>query len=275
MKVVLFCGGLGARMRENADSLPKPMVTIGYRPILWHVMNYYASHGHKEFILCLGYRADLIKQYFLNYSECISNDFVLSAGGRNVALLQSDIDEWKITFVDTGLHSNIGQRLASIRRHLDDQPMFLANYSDGLTDLPLGGMIEFCQMRDVVASFLCVKPRHSFHLVTTKEGGTVTSIRSAEQADIWINGGYFIFKNEIFDYLGEGEELVEEPFSRLIRNDQLLAYRYEGFWAPLDTFKDRQHLEDLYVRGEAPWEVWKKAAGRNGAIASKAAAVIR
>ena len=127
MKVVLFCGGLGARMRENADSLPKPMVTIGYRPILWHVMNYYASHGHKDFILCLGYRADLVKQYFLTYSECISNDFVLTGGGRNVALLQSDIDEWKITFVDTGLHTNIGQRLASVRRHLEDEPLFRAN----------------------------------------------------------------------------------------------------------------------------------------------------
>jgi glucose-1-phosphate cytidylyltransferase len=275
MKVVLFCGGLGARMRENSDSLPKPMVTIGYRPVLWHVMNYYASHGHKDFILCLGYRADLIKQYFLTYSECLSNDFVLSGGGKNVALLQSDIDEWKITFVDTGLHANIGQRLAAIRRYLEDEPLFLANYSDGLTDLPLSSMIEFCQMRSVIASFLCVKPRHSFHVVSAKDGGLVTSIRNADQADIWINGGYFVFKNEIFDYMRDGEELVEQPFSRLIRRQQLLAYKYDGFWAPLDTFKDRHYLEDLYARSEAPWEVWKRAAGRseNGVMYSKARAV--
>jgi glucose-1-phosphate cytidylyltransferase len=276
MKVVLFCGGLGARMKENSDSLPKPMVTIGYRPVLWHVMNYYASHGHKDFILCLGYRADLIKQYFLTYSEFLSNDFVLSSGGKNLALLQSDIDEWKITFVDTGLHANIGQRLGAVRRHLENEPMFLANYSDGLTDLPLASMIEFSQTRNAIGSFVCVKPRHTFHVVSAKEGGVVTSIRSAEQADIWINGGYFIFRNEIFDYMRDGEELVEKPFARLIRNQQLLAYKYDGFWAPLDTFKDRQYLDDLYVRGEAPWEVWKKQAARTngGAMYSKAGAVI-
>jgi len=275
MKVVLFCGGLGARMRENSDSLPKPMVTIGYRPVLWHVMNYYASHGYKDFILCLGYRADLIKQYFLTYSECMSNDFVLSDGGKRLSLLRSDIDEWRITFVDTGLHANIGQRLAAVRPYLEDEPVFLANYSDGLTGLPLTSMIEFCQTRDVIASFLCVKPRHSFHVVSAKKEGVVSSIRSAEQADIWINGGYFVFKNDIFDYIREGEELVEKPFGRLIKLQQLLAYKYEGFWAPLDTFKDRHYLEELYARGDAPWEVWKKRAElpTRGAMVLKAGAV--
>src|SRR3954468_9817857 len=134
MKVVLFCGGLGMRMREFSEAVPKPMVPIGYRPILWHVMKYYAHHGHKDFILCLGYQADVIKSYFLEYNECLSNDFVLSKGGKNLELLTTDIDRWRITFVDTRLKSNIGQRLKAVERQLEGEEMFLANYSDGLSD---------------------------------------------------------------------------------------------------------------------------------------------
>ena len=137
MKVVLFCGGQGMRMREFSETIPKPMVPIGYRPIMWHLMRYYAHFGHKDFILCLGYRGDSIKEYFLNYKEWLSNDFVLSGGGADVQLLSSDIDDWRITFVDTGTHSNIGERLRAVRPHLEGEEIFLANYSDGLTDAPL------------------------------------------------------------------------------------------------------------------------------------------
>ena len=137
MKVVLFCGGLGTRLREHSDTIPKPLVNVGYRPILWHLMRYYAHYGHKDFILCLGYRGDLIREYFLKYNECMSNDFTLSEGGRRVELHSSDIEDWRITFVDTGLHSNIGQRLLRVREHLRGEEVFLANYSDGLSDLPL------------------------------------------------------------------------------------------------------------------------------------------
>ena len=231
MKVILFCGGLGTRLRNGSDSLPKPMVTIGYRPVLWHVMKYYAYFGHKDFILCLGYQADTIKHYFLNYSECVSNDFVLSNGGKHLTLLKSDIDDWNITFVDTGLHSNIGQRLRAVRPFVEGESMFLANYSDGLTDLHLPTMIADCSARDKCASFITVKPSISFHVVTTEENGLVTSIRSSADSDIWINGGYFLFKREIFDYIYDGEELVEQPFARLAGQQQLLGYKYEGFWA--------------------------------------------
>src|SRR5262249_29649730 len=142
MKVVLFCGGLGTRLREFTGEIPKPMVKIGYRPILWHLMKYYAHYGHKDFILCLGYRADVIKQFFLNYEEWISNDFTLSKGGKELTLENNDIEDWKITFVDTGLHANIGERLVAVRRYVEDEDVFLANYSDGLTDLDLPTMIE-------------------------------------------------------------------------------------------------------------------------------------
>ena len=257
MKVVLFCGGLGMRLREHSESMPKPMVPIGYRPILWHVMKYYAHYGHKEFILCLGYKADTIKNYFLNYDEALSNDFVLSEGGKNVELLNSDIQDWKITFVDTGINANIGERLRAVRHHVEEDEAFLANYSDGLTDLSLPKYIDEFHARDKVASFVCVKPTHSFHIVSLGEDSAVTEINHIAETDVWINGGYFVFKREIFEYMKEGEEIVHEPFHRLIAKKQLTAYEYDGFWQSMDTLKDKQILEETYAQGTAPWKVWE------------------
>jgi len=266
MKVVLFCGGLGTRLREHADGVPKPMVTVGYRPLLWHVMSYYAHFGHKDFVLCLGYRADLIKEYFLNYSECTSNDFVFANGGKKLTLLNRDIDEWNITFVDTGLHSNIGQRLAAVRTYVEVEPYFLANYADGVTDMPLPAMIEFCSARSVTASFISIRMQQSFHVVSMTPHGIVASVRGAGESDIWINGGFFLFRNDIFDYMRKDEELVEQPFQRLIERKQLLAYKYEGFWACMDTFKDKQRLDNYCMSGNAPWEVWKKTRHDAGTV---------
>ena len=173
MKVVLFCGGLGMRIRDD-ENVPKPMITIGYRPIVWHLMKYYAHFGFKDFILCLGYRADYIKNYFLTYNECASNDFTLSEGGRRLELLKSDISDWRITFVDTGLHSNIGQRLKAVEKHLAGEDYFLANYSDGLTDLPLADQLGHFFAHGKVAGFVSVKPNLSFHVVNADEQGRVT-----------------------------------------------------------------------------------------------------
>jgi len=256
MKVVLFCGGLGMRLREFSETIPKPMVNIGYRPILWHVMKYYAHFGHRDFILCLGHGADYIKNYFLNYSECVSNDFVLSRGGKNLHLFNSDIDDWNITFADSGTHSNIGQRLKAVEKYLDSEEVFLANYSDGLTDLPLTDQIDHFMREAKVASFLCVKPNLSCHFIDLNNAGVVKSIKDVTSSDIRINGGFFVFRKEIFDYMHNGEELLHEPFQRLVRQEQLLAYKYDGFWAAMDTFKDKQMLDDVYAKGHAPWQVW-------------------
>src|SRR5438128_10609106 len=163
MTVLLLCGGLGTRLRAFSENIPKPMVTIGYRPILWHVMHYYAHYGHKDFILCLGYKADVIKNYFLNYDECVSNNFVLSNGGNKLKLLNSDIHDWNITFVDTGISSNIGQRLKAVESYLEGESIFLANYSDGLTNLPLPKYVDNFRKRGKVGSFLAVKPNLSSH----------------------------------------------------------------------------------------------------------------
>jgi glucose-1-phosphate cytidylyltransferase len=257
VKVVLFCGGMGMRLREHSEALPKPIVSIGHRPLIWHVMKYYAHYGQKDFILCLGYKSAVIKEYFLRYNEAISNDFVMSEGGKNLRLLGTDIQDWTITFAETGLNSNIGQRLKAVERYLTGEEVFLANYADDLTDFHLPSMIDHFMESGKIAAFLCVQPTHSFHVVGLGEGHEVTGIQHVSNSGLYINGGYFIFRKEIFNYIRDGEELVEEPFRRLIQDGQLAGYRHDGFWLPMDTFKDKQLLEDMYSRGVAPWEVWK------------------
>ncbi len=260
MKVVLFCGGLGTRLKEYSGTIPKPMVDIGYRPLMWHLMKYYAHYGHTDFILCLGYKGDYIKNYFLNYNECISNDFVMSKGGADIQLFNSDIGEWTITFVDTGLESNIGQRLKAVQPYLDGEEMFLANYTDGLSDLPLPDYLDTFRASEKVAALVSVRPSVTFHVVKMGEGASVASIEPVRESDLWINAGFFAFRRQIFDYMRDGEELVLEPFARLIAEDQLMAYRHEGFFTGMDTFKEKQLFDDLYNTGRMPWAVWKDAA---------------
>jgi glucose-1-phosphate cytidylyltransferase len=267
MKVVLFCGGLGMRLRDYAENVPKPMVPLGYRPILWHVMKYYAHFGYRDFILCLGYRGDAIKHYFLNYEECVSNDFVLSDGGRKRELITSDIADWRITFVETGLNANLGQRLMAVRPYLEGEPMFLANYADGLTDLPLPDHIENFRKSDAIAAFVSVPPNISYHFVSTDEAGAVTSIGDILQTGLRVNAGYFVFRQQIFDYMREGEELLREPFQRLMAQRKLISYSYDGFWLPMDTAKDKKKLDDLNESGNPPWYVWRPtASGRTGVL---------
>ena len=271
MKVVLFCGGQGLRMRGGNNDLPKPMVPLGPRPILWHLMKYYAHFGHTEFILCLGYKGATIKEFFAGYQEWISNDFVLSGGGTRLELLKRDMDDWRITLVDTGLHANIGERLVAVRPFLKDDEMFLANYSDGLTDCPLPAITERLSTTDAVAACMIARPNFSLHLVHHAESGLVNGVLDADQADLWINAGFFAFRQEIFDYIHPGEELVLEPFSRLIAARKLAAYPYSGFWRCCDTFKDLQTLESLLARGPAPWELWRQPAGPQRQLAPAAA----
>jgi glucose-1-phosphate cytidylyltransferase len=254
MKVVLFCGGLGMRLRDYDENLPKPMVSIGYRPIMWHLMKYYARHGHKEFVLCLGHKGDVIKHYFLNYNEAMSNDFVLLEGGRKVDLLNTDIHDWRITFADTGSRSSIGERLRQVRRYVEDDDIFLANYSDCLTDLDLSAYIQAFRERNVVAGLVTVTPPVSYHYIDAANG-VVTGMSDVKSAHLRVNGGFFIFRRGIFDYIREGEDLVDGPFHRLIQDKQLMAYQYDGFWKAMDTFKDKQQFDELLTRGKPPWEL--------------------
>lgn len=260
MKVVLFCGGLGMRIREFSEHLPKAMVPIGYRPIIWHLMKYYDHYGHRDFILCLGYRGDLIKQYFRTYDETLSNDFVLSQGGSVVELLNQDIASWRLTFVGTGAHANVGQRLRAIKPFVENEEIFLANYTDGLTDCDLDKYIEWFKRSGKIAAFLSVRPGASFHIVKSHPDGCVEAVRGIDDTDIWINGGFFIFRREVFDYIGPGEELVYQPFQRLIDEGQLITQQHCGFFMAMDTFKERQQLEERYESGDMPWAVWRQHA---------------
>jgi glucose-1-phosphate cytidylyltransferase len=255
MKVVLFCGGAGMRLRGYADDVPKPMVTIGSRPVLWHVMKYYAHFGHKDFILCLGYKGGSIKDYFLRYDESVSNDFVWSQGGRDIRFMNRDIDDWTITFVETGASATIGERLKAVEPYLKGERAFLANYGDGLSDAPLPDMLQKFSQTNAVASLLLVQPTASFDIVSSGSDGLVSDVCPLAGSEIWINGGFFIMRQEIFKYIHPGDELVREPFQRLIEQHRLLSYKYNGFWQCMDTFKDKQRLEEL-DQTSAPWKVW-------------------
>jgi glucose-1-phosphate cytidylyltransferase len=268
MKVVLFCGGAGMRLRGYSEDVPKPMVTIGARPVLWHVMKYYAHFGHKDFILCLGYKASVIKNYFLEYEESVSNDFVFSQGGRKLEFMQRDIDDWNITFVDTGSRATIADRLRLVEPYLDGEEMFLANYSDGLTDFHLPKMIQEFTRRDSYASFLSVQPRSSsLDTVQASEDGCVRAIKSMKDASIWVNGGYFVLRKEIFRYIQPGEELIYEPFQRMIAEGKVWSQRHEGFWQCMDTFRDKQLLDEMEASGTPPWYLWKNGPSAAGEVA--------
>jgi glucose-1-phosphate cytidylyltransferase len=256
MKVVIFCGGLGTRLRDYGANIPKPLVPIGYRPVLWHVMKYYAHFGHTDFILCLGYLADKIKDYFLHYNECISNDFTLSQGGKVIDLKQSDIQNWKITFVDTGLTSSIGMRLRSVAPYLEGEEMFLATYSDGLTNYQLPSMLEKFRSCQKVGAFLCASPSQTFHVVKVRADGVVQEIQYVRDTNLLVNCGFFVFRKKIFDFLKPGDDLVGQAFERLIKQEELMGFRCENYWA-MDTFREQQELTDLFERGQAPWVVWK------------------
>jgi glucose-1-phosphate cytidylyltransferase len=256
MKVVLFCGGLGMRMRDGVSSAPKPMAMIGERPMLWHVMRYYAHYGHTDFVLCLGYGGAAVKDFFLNYDETRSNDFVLEGGASKIELFKTDIADWRITFVDTGLHSPIGERLRRVRRFVADEPLFLANYADVFTDAPLPDMIERFAASSAIASLLAVPPQSSHHVVDIEENGLITGVTPVRDLRQWENGGYFVLRQEIFDYLAEGEDLVEDVLVRLVPQRRVLAYPYKGYWTPADTVKERAQLEEMYQRGHCPWMIW-------------------
>jgi len=252
VKVVIFCGGLGVRMGEATQRIPKPMIPVGNQPILWHIMKWYASWGHSEFILCLGYRAEVIKEYFLHHNEALANDFVLQGG--DVELVESDVDDWRITFLDTGDQASIGDRLLAARPYIGDDEVFLATYGDGLTDAPLDEMVDQLVSNGKTGLFMSVRPRLSYHVVDADEDGTVRSIEEIGTADVRINGGFFVFRRRIFDDLRPGEDIMEGA-ARLARDGALHAYRYDGFWAPMDTIKDKQDLGALVDAGRPPWQI--------------------
>jgi glucose-1-phosphate cytidylyltransferase len=255
MKVVIFCGGLGVRMGEETKRIPKPMIQIGGKPILWHIMRYYAAWGHNDFILCLGYKGEVIKDYFLSHEGALFNDFTLErdSAGTRLELLPEPADEWRITFVDTGIEATIGGRLKAVESYLEGEDEFLATYGDGLTDARLVDVVQAFHKSGKTAMFLSVQPQFNAHLVETDELGTVIGVSDMSVSAVRINGGFFVFRREILDWIEPGDELVEETFARLIARREVVAFPHDGFFGPMDTIKDQQRLETLHQSGEAPW----------------------
>jgi glucose-1-phosphate cytidylyltransferase len=255
MKVVLFCGGLGTRIRDFSEAIPKPMIPVGDQPILCHLMTYYSLQGHREFILCLGYKADLIRKFFLSHQQQASVYSGEAESNNEVKALRHSEQDWRVTLVDTGLWQNIGERLCAVRKFLAGEEIFLANYSDGLADANLNELIETFKKSNKAAAFLAVRPSFSLHMVDFDQSGGVLGLRPTKKADMWVNGGFFIFRQRVFDYIKPGEELVEKPFQRLIEDNALMAFKHESFWKPMDTLKDKQVLDDMFQRGITPWRL--------------------
>ena len=261
MKVVLFCGGLGTRIRDYSEAIPKPMIPVAQQPMLHHIMQYYSHYGHRDFVLCLGYKANVIREYFRDFDPTSHRDCIISEFGKRIEVVGEAPPDWRITLIDTGVWRNIGQRLMAVKHLVKDEEYFLANYSDGLTNAPLPEMVAGLKKSGKVGSFIAVRPPFNFHLAEFGEHGTVKRMRSSQQSEIWINGGYFVFNNKIFDYIREGEELVLEPFDRLIEEQQLIAYKHEGFWRAMDTLQDKQILDDMVEKGDMPWRMQSSTAG--------------
>jgi glucose-1-phosphate cytidylyltransferase len=257
MQVVIFCGGLGTRLREETEYRPKPMVPIGERPILWHIMKLYAQHGHKDFILCLGYKGEVIKEYFRNY-QWNTSDVTLKLGAKPQIKYHSTHDEedWTVTLVDTGLNTMTGGRLKRALRFVQDDD-FLVTYGDGVTDSNINATVAFHRAQKKTVTITCVQPAGRFgdlHI----EGESVSAFREKpEKENGYINGGFFVMNKRVGEYLPDDACVLEqEPLNRLAQEGQIAAYMHGGFWQCMDTFREQQLLTKLWTGGNAPWKTW-------------------
>ncbi len=259
MQVVILCGGKGTRLREETEIRPKPMIYIGERPILWHIMKIYAHYNHNEFILCLGYKADVIKNFFLNF-QALTSDFTLAIGRSSGLRCHNPHPEdgWTVTLADTGQESQTGARVSRIRKYIREDT-FCLTYGDGLADLNINKLIKFHKAHGKIGTVTGVRPPSRFGELGVGKRGKVVEFNEKPQATAGlINGGFFVFQRGIFDYLKDDESLVFErgPLQRLAREGQLVAYEHEGFWQPMDTFREYELLNTLWASGKAPWKVW-------------------
>ncbi|MBE3117762.1 MAG: glucose-1-phosphate cytidylyltransferase [Candidatus Atribacteria bacterium] len=255
MPVVILCGGLGTRLREETEFKPKPMVEIGGKPVLWHIMKTYAYYGFRRFILCLGYKGDIIKEYFLNY-EAMSNDFTIHLGQENKLAYQSKHPEqdFDVTVVDTGLKTMTGGRVKRIERFIESDT-FMVTYGDGLANVDIGALVAFHCQHGKLATLTAARPPSRYGLLEMTADGQVQRFREKVQAE-WINGGFLVFNRRVFDYLDLGCVLEREPMERLAADGQLMAFRHEGFWIGMDTYREYEMLNQMWAAGTVPWKIW-------------------
>ncbi|MDT7778387.1 MAG: glucose-phosphate cytidylyltransferase [Acidobacteriota bacterium] len=258
MQAVILCGGLGTRLREETEFRPKPLVEVGGRPILWHIMKLYAHHGFRDFVLCLGYRGNMIKEYFLNY-EAMNNDFTICLGRQHRVTYHDEHTEqdFHVTLAETGLETMTGGRVKQVEKYIDGDT-FLVTYGDGVADVDIRALVEFHHAHGRVATVTTVRPTSRFGVLDVGEDGRVQRFVEKPQLDGWASAGFFVFDRRIFDYLGGGDCILErEPLERLAREGQLVAYRHDGYFFAMDTYREHEHLNQLWSSGEAPWKVWE------------------
>lgn len=257
MKVVILCGGKGTRLKEQTESIPKPLIEIAGRPILWHIMKIYAAHGFDDFILCLGYKGQAIKEYFMDYLSWRHHDFALDLSGKEgaVRMLNHDRERWKITFVDTGEQTNTGGRIRRVAPFICEDS-FMATYGDGVADIDIRKLVEFHHHHRRMGTITVVNPPSQFGLVELEKDGRVGRFREKPLLDYWINGGFFVFRREFFDCLKDDDILEKEPLERLVREGQLMAFPHQAYWQCMDTYKDTIELNELWAGGRAPWKKW-------------------
>ena len=260
MKAVLLAGGLGTRMREETEFRPKPMVEVGGKPVLWHIMKIFASHGIADFIVCIGYKGDVIKDYFLDY-EARNNDFTITLGrSHEIEFHDQHLEsDWRVTVADTGAVSQTGTRVRLVKRYVGNET-FIVTYGDGLADVDVRRLLEFHKKHGKLATITTVRPLSRFGMVNVAEDRVVSQFREKPQVEDWVSAGFFVFEPQIFDYLGGDEDdlvLEQQPLGRLAEAGQLVAYQHDGFWQPMDTYRESVMLNDLWDSGTAPWKVWQ------------------
>ena len=258
MKVVILCGGTGTRMREETEFKPKPLVPIGKMPVLWHIMKIYSHYGFKDFVLCLGYKGEMIKEYFLNFEE-MTNDFTLNLRSKKEKVTHHDkahLEDWNITFADTGLETNTGGRVKGIE-HLIDGDEFFLTYGDGLSNVNIMKLLDYHRSKKKVGTLTAIHPTSPFGIIEVSNG-IAKSFKEKPRLEGLINGGFFIFNKKIFDYLEENSVLEEEPLRKLTDERRLAVYEHTDFWQCMDTFKDVERLNKMWREGDTPWKVWKR-----------------
>ena len=261
MKAVLLAGGLGTRMREETEFRPKPMVEVGGKPVLWHIMKIFSTYGIDDFVVCTGYKGEIIKEYFLDY-EARNNDFTITLGRSHEIVfhdqhLESD---WRVTVADTGPTTQTGGRVARIRRYVEQDDRFIVTYGDGLADVDIGKLLAFHEAHGKQATITTVRPLSRFGLVDLDASAQVQRFREKPQVDDWVSAGFFVFERSVLDVLGQNcDDLVleQEPLAELASGGELVAYQHEGFWQPMDTYRESTMLNDMWSRGNAPWKVWR------------------
>lgn len=260
MKVVILCGGLGTRLREETEFRPKPMVEIGSKPVLWHIMKIYAYFGFKDFILCLGYKGEMIKEYFLNY-EALNNDFTIQLGQPSKIHFHSNHSEqeWNVTLADTGETSMTGARIKRIEKYINNEDEFIVTYGDGVADIDINKLLEFHHSHGKIGTLIGVQPFSRFGELLMNGNVVLEFSEKPQSSERYINGGFFIFNRQFFNYLSEDDNCIleKEPLERLSKAGELMVYHHNGFWHCMDTYRDYKFLQELWEKGKAYWKVWE------------------